>query len=666
MDIYEFLTESVSREYTTVKVLKDSRRSRITLLRHNKTGAPFVFRQFTGSGEVYRRLLTIHCPHLPRVMEVGEKDGRVAVLEEYISGERLDTLLEAGLFSENEVRKTAKEILAGLQVLHSIGAVHRDIKPENIILREGGAVLIDFDASRIYKETQSADTHILGTTGYAAPEQFGVTQTDHRADIYAMGVLMNIMLTGKHPSKAMAGGKMGRIISKCTMMDPDKRYKSCEALLGALSAQKAFLPAMILSILLIPAILLVLQAKCKPSPLPAVESSVEEALSAPTESPSLAPTESPSLAPTESPSLAPTSEPSPSPTPSEAPVAEARSAEATYIDETGEYHLFLCFDAGMISRRETQESRLVELPPDTRTGVPSILTVYRAGSPEDVTEEFRAKIETLSVDAVPTGEGTHMELFHGELTPEFSGALHLVSISMAVENVENEIRWTLTMENGQVITLSQLLTITETDTITVTSNNVDLSTLEQLQQVIDYIGNDAGEAATVDIYLPAGVYEGDLFIRYRGVNLIGSSAGTTLKGTLTVTSPISQTVMLQNITLTGQGGTGVEAHAPVILEGCQLSGYDIAAACYDGGSITAHSCHIRDNGVGLHLDSDRSGHTDVGYTDDTFENNDVAIRILAIDSDATMIFPGTVFSGNGQDIDNPIGYPVDTGEASFR
>ena len=94
--------------------------------------------------------------------------------------------------------------------------------------------MIDFDAARIFKNENENDTRILGTTGYAAPEQYGISQSDERADIYALGVLLNIMLTGKHPSKELAAGRMGRIIQKCTMMNPKKRYKSVLYLMESL------------------------------------------------------------------------------------------------------------------------------------------------------------------------------------------------------------------------------------------------------------------------------------------------------------------------------------------------------------------------------------------------------------------------------------------------
>lgn len=126
-------------------------------------------------------------------------------------------------------------IAAGLAVLTYIlffaslltmSIVHRDVKPDNVIIRGTEAVLIDFDASRIYKNENREDTQILGTTGFAAPEQYGLSQSDGRADIYALGVLLNIMLTGEHPSRKLASGRMGRIVQRCTMVNLEKRYKN--------------------------------------------------------------------------------------------------------------------------------------------------------------------------------------------------------------------------------------------------------------------------------------------------------------------------------------------------------------------------------------------------------------------------------------------------------
>lgn len=218
--------EAIQQNYTIARMLKDGPRGSVSLLRHNKTGRRFVFRRFSGSSDVYRNLLGVECQNLPQVYEAAEKDGETIVLEEYVQGDNLAWLLKEGLFEEKEAQQVLRQLCRGVWVLHSLGAVHRDIKPDNVILRGDEAVLIDFDASRMHKPELSADTQVLGTTGFAAPEQYGIAQTDARADVYALGVLLNIMLTGEHPSRRIAKGRLGKIVEKCTMTNPDKRYPS--------------------------------------------------------------------------------------------------------------------------------------------------------------------------------------------------------------------------------------------------------------------------------------------------------------------------------------------------------------------------------------------------------------------------------------------------------
>lgn len=234
MTLYESLLEAVTTEYDTLRVLKQSPRGTVSVVRHKKSGTRYIFRRYSGSGEVYRRLLPVLCPHLPQIMEAAEQDGQTAVLEEYVQGDTLAELLTGARLTEREARQVTMQLCQALHVLHSMGAVHRDVKPENVILRGSDAVLIDFDAARIYKDESESDTQVLGTTGFAVPEQYGIFQSDERADIFSLGVLLNIMLTGKHPSREMAAGKMGRIVRKCTMTAPEQRYQSARALMEVL------------------------------------------------------------------------------------------------------------------------------------------------------------------------------------------------------------------------------------------------------------------------------------------------------------------------------------------------------------------------------------------------------------------------------------------------
>ena len=232
--LYIWLQDRLREEYEEIRLLKEGARGSVRLIRNRATGKELILRRFTGNPEVYRKLLDYTCPNLPMVYEVASQGEENLVLEEFIWGDTLGFLLQDALFTPEETKQIVKQVCRALWVLHSIGAVHRDVKPENIILRGDEAVLIDFDAARFHKPEHEMDTQVLGTTGFAAPEQYGLSQSDIRTDIYALGVLINVMLTGEHPSRKLAGGKMGRIVDRCTHVNPQHRYKNVLRLMEAL------------------------------------------------------------------------------------------------------------------------------------------------------------------------------------------------------------------------------------------------------------------------------------------------------------------------------------------------------------------------------------------------------------------------------------------------
>ena len=231
--MYTWLENVLRNEYQQVRLLKESPRGSVRLIRHRESGRRFILRRFSGNGEVYRKLLDRSCRHLPLIYEAAEQGGENLVIEEFVQGDTLDFLLADALFTPQETRKIVKQLCQGLWVLHSMAAVHRDIKPENVILHGSDAVLIDFDAARLHKPGAETDTQMLGTTGFAAPEQYGLSQSDTRTDIYSLGVLINVMLTGEHPSKRLAEGHMGRVVQHCTQVNPRKRYKDVLHLMEA-------------------------------------------------------------------------------------------------------------------------------------------------------------------------------------------------------------------------------------------------------------------------------------------------------------------------------------------------------------------------------------------------------------------------------------------------
>ncbi len=227
-----WIDDVLKSEYTLVRILKRTEEKSIIVFRHNQTGKNVVCRRFKGDGEVYKRLERFICPNLPEVYGTFEGDnGFLVVFEEYIDGVTVGDVLSTGLYNEKGVKTVISGVCDGLGVLHRLGIVHRDIKPENIMITNTGDVkIIDFDAARIFKQGKSADTRVIGTVGYAAPEQMGLAQSDERTDIFAIGILMNVMLTGEHPGRKMYKGKLTKTIEKATRVDPLKRFSNTSEL----------------------------------------------------------------------------------------------------------------------------------------------------------------------------------------------------------------------------------------------------------------------------------------------------------------------------------------------------------------------------------------------------------------------------------------------------
>ena len=221
----QWLNAALQSEYELVRVLRDTPKLTMRQLRHKQLGRDLVFLSFEGDGALYRLLQTVRHPHLPRIYEVRQEGNHCLVLEEYLDGSTVAQILENGLYTEAGVRRVMAAVCDGVGFLHRHGYIHRDIKPENVMVcSDGRVVLLDFDSAREYKPQAGQDTCVVGTAGYAAPEQFGVTQTDARSDLFAMGVMMNVMLTGQHPTRKAAKGRLAPLIDKCTQLDPNKRF----------------------------------------------------------------------------------------------------------------------------------------------------------------------------------------------------------------------------------------------------------------------------------------------------------------------------------------------------------------------------------------------------------------------------------------------------------
>lgn len=182
---------------------------------------------------VYEQLYKSPVRGIPRIYAMYESGGELTVIEEYVSGDTLQEILDIhGPVNEASAISYAIALCDILTRLCAMTPpiVHRDIKPSNIILTEDERiVLIDLNAARQDVGSKSRDTVLIGTEGFAAPEQFGFAPSTAQTDIYAVGRLLCELL-GFHPE----AGPLKTVIDRCLEMEPGRRYLTAEALKKAL------------------------------------------------------------------------------------------------------------------------------------------------------------------------------------------------------------------------------------------------------------------------------------------------------------------------------------------------------------------------------------------------------------------------------------------------
>ena len=216
-------------------------RKGIDLVRHNVTGQLMV-RRISPAADfpVLCAVSLVRHPNLMAVYDVREQDGVCLSLCEFINGTTLaEQVQRSGVFDIKTAKNILCQICDGLTALHQSGIVHRDIKPANVMTDNGGNVkIIDYSISRQMKLSKNQDTVIMGTAGYASPEQFGFAQTGGRADIYACGVLLNYLLTGHLPNEMMHQGALKTVIERCIEIDENKRFATAEDLKKVLQGKR--------------------------------------------------------------------------------------------------------------------------------------------------------------------------------------------------------------------------------------------------------------------------------------------------------------------------------------------------------------------------------------------------------------------------------------------
>jgi hypothetical protein len=188
------------------------------------------------------------------VYALEEFDGELFIAAEHVRGRTLRAELAEGPFGAKRGLETTIEIVRALCAAHEAGIVHRDLKPENIIRTEDDHIkILDFGIARFADQEITQLTMagaVMGTPAYMAPEQLVGPEVDFRADLYAVGVLLVEMVTGRHPFATGEGRRepmpdaLRAIADRCLARDPRDRFASTRELLTSLeSAQRAGLSA---------------------------------------------------------------------------------------------------------------------------------------------------------------------------------------------------------------------------------------------------------------------------------------------------------------------------------------------------------------------------------------------------------------------------------------
>ena len=203
-----------------------------------------------------------------RMYDLNEEEGTPYITMEYVPGENLKSIIAmTKQLSVSTAVNIAKQICEGLAEALRLGVVHRDLKPSNIMIdKEGNARILDFGIARSLKAKGiNGAGVIIGTPEYMSPEQVEEKEVDQRSDLYALGVILYEMMTGRIPFEgdsalsialkhktevppdpreinAQIPEDLSRVILRCMEKDKEKRCQNAEELLSELSKIEKGIP----------------------------------------------------------------------------------------------------------------------------------------------------------------------------------------------------------------------------------------------------------------------------------------------------------------------------------------------------------------------------------------------------------------------------------------
>lgn len=227
----------------------------LKVLHPELTGHPTARRRMVQEAEALARM---ESPNVVRVFDVFDEGALLIIVLELVTGGDLTTVLKGGGIGESEAVRLCRGILVGLQAIHEAGLVHRDIKPNNILLTATGIPKVtDLGVARDSQARERTQLGAsLGTPEYMSPEQVQGVVVDARSDVYAVGLVLFELLTGRSPFDGTsdfdfrtahvrsaprlqlldgrASAATIRVIAKALMKEPGERFGSAAEMLRAL------------------------------------------------------------------------------------------------------------------------------------------------------------------------------------------------------------------------------------------------------------------------------------------------------------------------------------------------------------------------------------------------------------------------------------------------
>ena len=552
-----------SGTYEVLEVIRKTQDKSVALARCARTGEKVILRTQRQDSEAYLLLTAIRDPHLARVLSVQRVDGGVCVVEEYVRGSLLSDVLDRGLISSAQAVSIGIQLCDALEALHSAGIVHRDVKPENIMLQPDGSVkLFDYDAARVYNVLAGRDTTLMGTVGYAAPEQFGLTQSDARSDIYSLGVLLNLLLTDAHPSVRLCRGALRPIVLRCTHVNPERRYQSVRSVRRRLTLMQnrgrlltcAALAAVCLLLLTMTALY-----RHTPAPTPAPETVAA--------------------------------------LPMPMGFTDQTCSVQSYALDGVNYTLIISMDGQEMYAPDIKSNTRHFYLPEYETTPLFVCVIPEDGSAESI-RRFKNAAASVTCSVQPqTGEAAPIapRNFGDTLyddTPMLASGMLCADAAAGMEPRHCMATARIAMKNGDAIDLGYSVTQIPSE-VTLDAAQYPMNTSEQLNQLLSTLDMAYGWNADVPVTLrlPQTVYTEEIVLRGRSVNLQGAPGGTILTAGLRATAADDVPIALRDLTFRGDGsGSAITSARDVTAIDCAFTQYEAVWRAIDGAQFSSRGC----------------------------------------------------------------------------